>query len=274
MKLSIITINLNNQAGLRRTIESVVSQTFKDFEWIVIDGGSTDGSKELLEQYANHIAYLVSEPDKGIYNAMNKGIRVANGEYIQFLNSGDWFWNRDSLADVFYLNPNTDIFYADCNLMDGDSVVERRRYPEIMSLKEILEFNICHNSTFFKRDLFNNDIYNENLYIAADFEFLLKKILENHSIAHLPTLLIGYDISGISGSNPDIINKEKKTIIKAYISPAIQKDLNAIDFLSEHKKDAVLEKIDYYRKHSRFYHKLITASLILMEKFSRNHIEL
>ena len=80
MKLSIITVNYNNREGLQRTIDSVVSQTFRDFEWIVIDGGSTDGSKELIKQYADHFSYWVSEPDKGIYNAMNKGILKATGE--------------------------------------------------------------------------------------------------------------------------------------------------------------------------------------------------
>ena len=82
MKLSIITINYNNRDGLQKTIESVVSQSFKDFEWIVIDGGSNDGSRELIERYAESISYWVSEPDNGIYNAMNKGIRVSKGDYL------------------------------------------------------------------------------------------------------------------------------------------------------------------------------------------------
>lgn len=90
IKLSIITVNLNNCDGLRRTIDSVVSQTFTDFEWIVIDGGSTDCSRELMEQYKDHFAFWCSEPDNGIYNAMNKGIVHANGEWLLFLNSGDW----------------------------------------------------------------------------------------------------------------------------------------------------------------------------------------
>ena len=94
MKLSIITINLNNREGLQKTIESVISQTFRDFEWIVIDGGSTDGSAELIKQYAAHFAYWVSESDKGIYNAMNKGIRQAKGEWLQFLNSGDQLYEE------------------------------------------------------------------------------------------------------------------------------------------------------------------------------------
>ena len=89
MKLSVITINFNNRDGLRKTIESVVNQTYNDFEYIIIDGGSTDGSVDVIKEYADRIDYWVSEPDKGIYNAMNKGIDVAKGEYCIFMNSGD-----------------------------------------------------------------------------------------------------------------------------------------------------------------------------------------
>ena len=89
MHLSIVTINYNNLSGLQKTIDSVLSQSFEDFEWIVIDGGSTDGSKELLEQYQEHFAYWCSVPDKGIYNAINKGIKLATGDIIGLLNSGD-----------------------------------------------------------------------------------------------------------------------------------------------------------------------------------------
>ena len=110
MKLSIITINYNNLAGLQKTIESVVSQTFRDFEWIVIDGGSVDGSRELIERYANSFSYWVSEPDKGIYNAMNKGIVVAKGDYLLFLNSGDWLCDEMALERSFSHHPTKDIF--------------------------------------------------------------------------------------------------------------------------------------------------------------------
>ena len=102
---SIITINYNNKDGLLKTIESVLCQTYKDFEFIVIDGGSTDGSREIIEKYAGHIDYWVSEPDKGIYNAMNKGIKVAHGDYLNFMNSGDYFYNENVLNDTLaYLN--------------------------------------------------------------------------------------------------------------------------------------------------------------------------
>ena len=94
MKLSIITINYNNQEGLKKTIESVVSQTMRDFEWIVIDGGSTDGGKEIIEQNKQCLDYWCSEPDKGIYHAMNKGIRASHGDYLMFLNSGDSLYDN------------------------------------------------------------------------------------------------------------------------------------------------------------------------------------
>ena len=90
MILSIITINYNNSDGLQRTIESVLSQTWTDFEWIVIDGGSTDGSLDIIKKHASHFSFWCSEPDTGIYNAMNKGITHAKGEYLNFMNSGDW----------------------------------------------------------------------------------------------------------------------------------------------------------------------------------------
>lgn len=112
MKLSIITVKLNNRDGLKRTIDSVVSQTFTDYEWIVIDGGSTDGSRELIEQYQDHFAYWCSEPDKGIYNAMNKGIAHAKGEWLQFLNSGDVLYSNNTLASVFSSKYDADVLMA------------------------------------------------------------------------------------------------------------------------------------------------------------------
>ena len=100
MTLSIITINYNDVHGLQKTINSVLSQTWKDYEWIIIDGGSTDGSKELIEKYQQHFSFWCSEPDKGIYNAINKGIAHAHGDYIQFLHSGDYLFEPTTLEKV------------------------------------------------------------------------------------------------------------------------------------------------------------------------------
>ena len=113
MQLSIITINYNNGDGLQRTIESVIKQNFKSYEYIVIDGGSTDKSIDVIKRNKNHINYWISEPDTGIYNAMNKGIRKATGEYLIMINSGDVLVNEDVLDTVFKKNNNSDIIYGD-----------------------------------------------------------------------------------------------------------------------------------------------------------------
>ena len=121
MTLSIITINYNNKEGLQKTITSVVSQTVKEFEWVVIDGGSTDGSKELIEKYTDHIDYYVSEPDKGIYNAMNKGIHASHGKYLQFLNSGDSLHDNDTIERVLPLLKDTDIYVGRINSLGREN---------------------------------------------------------------------------------------------------------------------------------------------------------
>ena len=109
MKYSIITVNFNNRDGLRKTIESVIHQTCRDYEYIVIDGGSTDGSVDVLKEYDKNIDYWVSEPDKGIYNAMNKGITQAHGEYLNFMNSGDCFYDKNVLENLCEKGLSSDI---------------------------------------------------------------------------------------------------------------------------------------------------------------------
>src|SRR5688500_2837476 len=117
-KLSIITINLNNISGLIKNFDSVFEQTFKDLEYIIIDGGSTDGSKEIIEKNAAKFSYSVSEKDKGIYNAMNKGIVKEKGEYIYFLNSGDYLVNNEVIDKVFHETEDKDIIYGDVIVAD------------------------------------------------------------------------------------------------------------------------------------------------------------
>ena len=113
MTLSIITINYNNRDGLQKTIDSVISQSFNDYEWIVIDGDSNDGSREIIEQYCDRFAYWCSEPDSGIYNAINKGLSHATGEYVQFLNSGDWLYSDNILEKAFsIIDGKNDIYYV------------------------------------------------------------------------------------------------------------------------------------------------------------------
>jgi len=215
MKLSIITVNLNNAAGLQKTIESVVSQTFTDFEFLVIDGGSTDGSVEVIKRYADRITWWVSEPDWGIFHAMNKGILQAKGDYCQFLNSGDWFLQPDGLQQVFDYQPQVDICYCDVQ-----AEKEKRIFDDRLSLLTFFEGTISHQASFIKRSLFaKHGLYNEAFKIVSDWEFYIKTIIiAQCSYQHIPVTLIYFDINGIScyKENGDLNEREREKVINAY----------------------------------------------------------
>lgn len=201
MKLSIITVNLNNRDGLQKTIDSVVSQTFGDFEWIVIDGGSTDGSKELIEQYADYFAYWVSEPDKGVYNAMNKGIKVAKGDYLQFLNSGDWLVSPTILSEVFGGSHNADVLYG---LMVRNNTSGEMHNMDLMKPKlfwyDFYFGTLNHQSTFIKLHLFEEyGGYDESYVVMADWHFFARVLgLGDASYEFLPIVISVYEGGGFS----------------------------------------------------------------------------
>lgn len=214
MKLSIITINFNNKEGLQRTIDSVIDQTWRDFEWIIIDGGSTDGSKELIEQYQQYFAYWCSEPDKGVYNAMNKGIAKAKGEYLQFLNSGDSFHQTNVLEKVStYLAQNIDIVYGDLNYVheNANYIV---CYPEKLSIHYFLSHSIGHPSSYIKTGLLKNAGYCEDFKIISDWLRFIEWFRDGRIFRHINVLVVDYDTNGISSVNMDLINEENEIVYK------------------------------------------------------------
>jgi len=227
MKLSIITVNLNNKDGLQKTIDSVISQTFKDFEWIVIDGGSVDGSKELIEKYSDQISYWVSEPDKGIYNAMNKGIKQAKGEYVLFLNSGDYLFSTDVLQKIFSFNNSSDIIYGYVAREIDGTVQNLTGFlsKDDISLIDLYYQTIPHQGSFFKTSLFERfGLYNENLKIVADREFYIKTIIYgNISVKFLPITVSYFDDGGISSTSPSYM-KEKQHVSNLKVPSGEYKD--------------------------------------------------
>lgn len=220
MKLSIITINYNNLEGLKRTYESVVSQTCQDFEWIIIDGGSTDGSKEFIEEHQNKFSYWCSEPDKGIYNAMNKGIAKATGEYLQFLNSGDNLVDDKVIEDFLALDWKEDVILGDA-IIDGDEK-EIKIHPD----EENLDFDflrcggICHQASFTKKTLFDlYGGYDEQLKIVSDWKFFLEVLIKhNCSYRHWNRIIINYDVEGISSepTNQQFHWNERLKVLQNY----------------------------------------------------------
>jgi glycosyltransferase involved in cell wall biosynthesis len=200
MKLSIITVNKNNAIGLEKTCQSVICQTFDDFEWIVIDGASSDDSVNVIKNYSNKMAYWTSEPDTGIYNAMNKGIRQAKGEYCLFLNSGDCLLNLLSLKRAFENIMNldyADIYYGDC-LFDNNSIY---KMPELTSVDNFYLLSTPnHQNTFIKRSLFyDHEFYDENYRTVSDVIFLLKEFWLYHSkFIYINTVISIYSLGGFS----------------------------------------------------------------------------
>lgn len=214
MKLSIITINYNDKVGLKRTIDSVVAQSFKDYEWIVIDGGSTDGSRELIEQYADHFAYWVSEPDNGIYNAMNKGIAKAKGEYLQFLNSGDWIYDEAVLGKVFSQRHDEDILFATKHMQyyeDGREIVVERKFGDSFTPFNLIYQTICHQSAFIRRSLFDQiGYYDETYRIVSDRKFFFQAFLiKNVTRATLDFFIVYFGANGMSTKQDSWMEKER-----------------------------------------------------------------
>lgn len=237
-KLSIITVNLNNRDGLQRTIDSVVSQTFIDYEWIVIDGGSTDGSRELIEQYQDHFAYWCSEPDKGIYNAMNKGIAHAKGEWLQFLNSGDWLYEKETIEKIFSYQYNADVLYGNVILQSKNGNLEYRNYPDTLNIHFFYDHSLCHQSTMLKRTLFYEKKYNEKLLIASDWEYNLKLFSENHLFQHIPFFVSVFSIDGISSKLEAENIKERKKVLLEYIPTYYKQDVELYAQVKE--KDSLI----------------------------------
>ncbi|MBN1181560.1 MAG: glycosyltransferase [Bacteroidales bacterium] len=236
MKLSVITINFNNAAGLRKTMESLFNQSFTDYEYIIIDGGSTDDSVDVIGEYAVRINYWVSEADKGIFNAMNKGILNANGEYLLFLNSGDWLADNTILEKVFACEPIADIIYGDVLYIYPEGTI--KFYP---SLREneltMANFNrnnratISHPSSFIKRELFKNNLYDESYKIIADIKFFIEQIImQNASAQYIPLVISNFSVDGLS-SNPDswaATIKERERIFHEFLPERVLKDYELI----------------------------------------------
>ncbi len=199
MDFSIITINKNNANGLEKTIQSVLGQTFKGFEYIVIDGDSTDGSKEVLEKYKNKLNIAVSEPDSGIYNAMNKGAKYAHGEYLLFLNSGDELFDKGVLDKVMKLGIKSDLASGVCYNYSADETLFYYP-PKNISLYTFIGGSLPHPSTFIKKTLFFLiGGYHEEYKIMSDWCFFIEAAIKhNCSYETIPTIVARYNLFGIS----------------------------------------------------------------------------
>lgn len=226
--ISVITINYNNKEGLQKTIQSTIEQTYKDFEYIIIDGGSTDGSKEVIESNSKYISYWVSEPDNGIYHAMNKGVAQAKGEYCIFMNSGDRFANKRVLEDVSSLIISKEYdYYSGITLFSNkDNILKKKNIPpKSITLKNTFTSSLQHQSTFMRRSILMNLPYNEEYKIISDgLHFMQSIVFNNATYQPLNINIAIFDTNGVSRTNLQKLEKEYDEILHKYIPPKILED--------------------------------------------------
>jgi glycosyltransferase involved in cell wall biosynthesis len=231
-KISVITVNYNNKTGLLKTVESVFGQESNKFEYIVIDGGSTDGSVALLEENTDKIAYWISEKDGGIYNAMNKGIANATGEYLMFLNSGDYLVDSQVLemcCVCLEKNFETDILYGDILIdsnFNGMSEEVVYKHPPMLDLEFLTNSTINHQASLIKYSLFKEfGLYPETYKIASDYWLFLVCLLQSKKYYYFSHSIVKYDKSGISAVGNYGNYLAEKRIIWEKLVPAYAKIL-------------------------------------------------
>ena len=221
MKLSIITINYNDAAGLERTIKSVLEQKTGDFEHVIIDGNSTDGSKEIIAKYAHHFSYFISEADHGVYDAMNKGIKNATGDYLLFLNSGDALFNPDVIEKVLPHLIMHDLVYGDLYIVPTNQPSFKHTYPKSLDLTFFKQTSLGHPSTFIKKELFEkHGNYRTDLHIVSDWAFFLKVICVGQATYKKIDMTISrFYEGGISTTANNLLNHKaeiKKVLLEHY----------------------------------------------------------
>lgn len=254
MKCSIVTINRNNAAGLEKTMQSVVSQTFKDIEFIVIDGASTDGSVDVIKAHEVDFAHFkwVSEPDSGIYNAMNKGLRMASGEYIQILNSGDCLAAPDvteRMLSALEKAGHPSILYG--NMVkcfpDGRQWVDKSFEGREITMLGMFSGTLNHDPAYIRRDLFEKyGCYDESLKIVSDWKWYLQAIIfggEKPQYVDIDVTL--FDMSGISETNKALDQAERKQVLEQLFPKAVLADYEQYAF--------PLEQIQRLQRHPWAY---------------------
>lgn len=217
-KLSVITIVYNNVKDIERTMLSVLNQTYTNIEYILIDGASIDGTKDIIYKYKDRLANFISEPDKGIYDAMNKGLALATGDYILFMNSGDEIYEPETVADVFASAPSGDIYYGETEMYDENwkSLGQRRhRAPEHFDWHSFkFGMNISHQAIYIKRSL--TEPYNLQYKYSADIDWIIKAAKKSSNVVNTHLYVAKYLVGGISKQKHLASLKERFKILSYY----------------------------------------------------------
>lgn len=223
IKISVVTVCRNAEDVIEKTIQSVISQTYSNLEYIVIDGASTDGTKDIIKKYVDEFSIkYISENDTGTYDAMNKGITFATGDYIQFLNAGDYFCNDTVLQDTVSIinNNRADVFYGNIKYMYPNGNVSERSYGKWCGKKIYFLTGDCinHQAMFASAELLKKRNYNINYKVDADREWMMWAMKNGATFKHMgiPVCYYSLDIKSVSIQNEELHWNEAKQLIKSY----------------------------------------------------------
>ena len=221
MIVSIITICFNNEVDILQTLESVVNQSYKKIEYIIIDGGSTDGSMEIIRRYSHYVSKIVSEKDAGIYDAINKGISLSTGGIVGLIHAGDILFDNNVISKIaynFHENPDLEAIYGHSMIISGEKIIRINKSSKFSKAKFKYGWMPSHQSFYAKRILFERyGLYNLKYKIAADYELLLRFLYVNNiNVSNIDEYIIKFRLGGTSTKSLKNIIKMNKECLQAW----------------------------------------------------------
>ncbi len=216
--LSVITVVYNNVRDIERTMLSVLNQTYQNIEYIIVDGKSNDGTLQVIEKYKTRIAKLISEKDEGIYDAMNKGLTLATGDYVIFMNSGDGFYAQDTVEKVFASSPDADIYYGETEMIndEGESLGQRRhKAPAQFNWRSFkYGMSVSHQAIYIRRSL--TEPYDPQYQLSADIDWIIRAAKKAKKIVNVNQYVARYLVGGMSKTKHSQSLQERFNIMKQY----------------------------------------------------------
>ncbi len=201
--ISIVTVVLNSKDLISKTIESIIKQTYKNIEYLVIDGGSSDGTVDIINKYSSQITKILIEADKGIYDAMNKSLKLASGDFLLFMNAGDIFCSSQTVADAIqYFADNSSVYYGNALSINKEGIISVYKGEAISKLK-LAKTNICHQTIFYPRKIYTKNEFNLKYRLYSDWEYNMK-IFRKNKFIYLNQNIAIYDMAGLTSLSRDI----------------------------------------------------------------------
>lgn len=223
-RVSIITVVFNRKSELEKTIQSVISQTYTDIDYIIIDGGSTDGTQDIIKKYGKKISFWVSEKDNGIYDAMNKGMKYAKGDYVWFLNAGDKIFSENTLKEIMESGDDADVLYGDVEIIDDSGKSYGRRElktpPEKLTWKNMIDgMVVSHQSLLIRKDIACD--YDLKYKYVADIDWAIRVLKKSRKTVNTNRILSSFLIGGFSRKNTIASLKERYRMLCTHFNPVL-----------------------------------------------------